>query len=81
MIYEPFIGSTSVQCKNILQYSRTLSFDVPMEGLAQSSRIAVYLLPCVLIWDADLALIAAEADMEAVALLELLIEHHYEIVG
>ena len=29
------------------------------EGLAQSLRIAVYLLPCVLIWDADLALIVA----------------------
>ena len=51
------------------------------EGLAEISRIVVYLLPCVLIWDADLALIVAEADMEAVALLELLIEHHNEIVG
>ena len=51
------------------------------EGLAQSSGIAVYLLPCVLIWDADLALIVAEADLEAVVLLELLIEHHNEIVG
>ena len=40
------------------------------EGLAEISRIVVYSLPCVLIldWDAELALIVGEADIEAVAL-------------
>ena len=38
------------------------------EGLVEISRIVVYSLPCVLIWDAELALIVGEADIEAVPL-------------
>ena len=41
---------------------------VDREGVVESSRIAVYSVPCGLIWDADVALFIGEADMEAVAL-------------
>ena len=36
--------------------------------MAESSRIAVYSVPCGLTWGADVALLVGEADMEEIAL-------------
>ena len=36
------------------------------EGVVESSRIAVYSVPCGLTWDADVALFFGEAEMEGV---------------